>query len=366
LVVYGDLNYTSGGFLYDRKLVEHLRARGHAVEVVSLPWRDYLRHVADNFDRDLAFRLNRLDLDVVIQDELNHPSLFLANRRIRARLGLPILSIVHHLRSRERHPEPLRRLYETVERIYLSNLDGAICVSRTTRDDMNRLTGERVPVLLASPGGDRWTDLPDATQVRERARRGGPLRLAFVGNIIPRKGLHTLIQALAPLPPDCCRLTVAGHMDGDSKYAASLIRLTRERGVADRVEWRGALDEAALGALLRESDALAVPSSYEGFGIVYLEGMAFGLPALAGRNGAAWETVTDGETGYLVEPENAGELASRIRRLAEDRELLARMSLAALKRFAAQPRWEDSMKRIEEFVARWGTDAIIRPTQARL
>ncbi|MBI3160455.1 MAG: glycosyltransferase family 4 protein [Chloroflexi bacterium] len=359
LIVYGDLSYTSGGFLYDRMLVERLRASGHVVEIISLPWRDYLRHVLDNFNDDLFLRLARLSLDVLIQDELNHPSLFLTNRRIQKELGAPILSIVHHLRSRERHPAGLRGLYEAVERVYLRGLDAAICVSQTTCADVNRLTGERLPTLLAQPGGDRWADLPDGEEVRARTERPGPLRLVFVGNIIPRKGLHTLIEAVAGLPEDCCRLAIVGHLDTDLRYARRLVRLVGRHGLEGRVEFLGALDEEALGALLRSSDVLAVPSSYEGFGIVYLEGMAFGLPAIGSRQGAAGETIVDGVCGFLVDYENVNELALHIRRLSSDRKMLSRMSLAAQERFAARPRWADSMKSIENFVARWGPTAII-------
>ncbi len=74
LVIYGSLDTLSGGYLYDRKLVEYLRAQGDTVEIISLPWRNYAAHLTDN----LHFRLPP-DLDLLIQDELNHPSLISAN-----------------------------------------------------------------------------------------------------------------------------------------------------------------------------------------------------------------------------------------------------------------------------------------------
>src|SRR5512139_3888486 len=100
LIIYGSLDTLSGGYLYDRKLVEYLRSQRDTVEIISLPWRSYGAHLTDN----LWFRLpghgaNRSKkFDILIQDELNHPSLLFANRR---RHPYPVISLVHHLRSSE-------------------------------------------------------------------------------------------------------------------------------------------------------------------------------------------------------------------------------------------------------------------------
>ena len=84
LVIYGGLETVSGGYLYDRMLVRHLRARGDSVEIVSLPWRDYARHLGDNLSAALYRRLRDGAWDVLLQDELNHPSLVAVNRRLGA------------------------------------------------------------------------------------------------------------------------------------------------------------------------------------------------------------------------------------------------------------------------------------------
>ena len=71
------------------------------------------------------------------------------------------------------------------------------------------------------------------------------------------------------------------------------------------VHFHGSLDNAPLIELLKQSHVLVVPSSYEGFGIVYLEGMGFGLPAIGTTAGAAGEIITHGENGYLIQPDDA-------------------------------------------------------------
>ena len=94
-----------------------------------------------------------------------------------------------------------------------------------------------------------------------------------------------------------------------------------------------------------------MPSSYEGFGIVYLEGMAFGLPAIATDSGAAHEIITnDRRDGFLIPIGSAPELSIRLRDLATDRDQLAKMGASALKRFARHPTWEQSMTTVREFL----------------
>jgi glycosyltransferase involved in cell wall biosynthesis len=93
-----------------------------------------------------------------------------------------------------------------------------------------------------------------------------------------------------------------------------------------------------------------VPSSYEGFGIVYLEGMAFGLPAIGTTAGAASEIISDGENGYLISPDDAAMLAERLSTLAHDQDLLADMSVKALDRYHEQPTWEQTAASIRQFL----------------
>ena len=89
LIIYGSLDTLTGGYLYDRLLVEHLRRQGDQVDIISLPWRTYGRHLGDNFSRNLYGRLRHAPFDALLQDELNHPSLFWLNQRLRRSCALP-------------------------------------------------------------------------------------------------------------------------------------------------------------------------------------------------------------------------------------------------------------------------------------
>ncbi len=112
----------------------------------------------------------------------------------------------------------------------------------------------------------------------------------------------------------------------------------------------GSLDKELLIEKLNQSHILVVPSSYEGFGIVYLEGMGFGLPAIGTTAGAAGEIIEHGQTGYLIAPSDSKSLADHIQSLTEDRGLLTRLSLRARERYARQPSWEETAKNIREFL----------------
>jgi glycosyltransferase involved in cell wall biosynthesis len=265
-------------------------------------------------------------------------------------LGYPMVAIVHHLRCREHHPALMTQLYRRVEKSYLASVDGFICVSRTTEKDVEDLVGRARPLVVASPGRDGLRGDVSRQEIMARATAPGPLNLIFVGNLIPRKELHTLLAALSHLSRDDWRLTVAGSLDLDPAYVDAIRCQIEGLGLAPRVSLLGVLPPRELAARYAASHVMVVPSSYEGFGIVYLEGMHFGLPAIAGTAGAAKEIIAHGENGFLVPPGDAAALARSISLLMEDRELLQRMSLAAHGSAAAHPTWNESAAQVRAFL----------------
>ncbi len=353
LLIYGSLDTVSGGYLYDRKLVEKLRARGHEVEVIALPWRNYARHLADNLSPAWRRTLRELDVDLVIEDELNHPSLAFAPRPVRPDGSRPrIVSIVHHLRSSEQHPALLRPLYRAVEARYLQRPDAFIFNSKTTRASVEAMRPVLPLRVVAYPAGDHaLTEASLSLHEGEGAVQrppDNPLRIAFVGNLIPRKGLHLVIEALA-LVDEEITLDVVGDESADPQYTAQVHAQVDAAALTDRVHFLGALSDAERGALYARSDLFAVPS-YEGFGIVYLEAMAYGLPVIASTAGAAHEIVHAGDNGFLVAPDDAQTLARYLTALARDPSLREEMSAAARRTFDSFPTWDETTTRIAEFL----------------
>ena len=357
LLIYGSLDTLSGGYLYDRKLVEHLRQAGDSVEIVSLPWRNYAAHLADNFSLRLDRRLRELRVDILLQDELNHPSLALVNQRLRRLRPRPfrLVGVVHHLRSSEQHARWLLPLYRAVERCYLRTLDGFVFNSQTTRQAVAALRGEREPLasVVAYPAADHLPVPDDAAAqqlIRARQSDPGPLRILFVGNLIARKGLHHLIAALSRLPSSDWQLNVVGDDTVDRGYSAALRRQIAAGGLEANIRLRGRVSDRELAQEYRAAHVLAVLSSYEGFGIVYLEAMAFGLPVLASVYGAGGEIVRPDVNGFLVEPTDAHGIAGHLSALSGNRERLTVLGRNARQRFASHPRWTDSAAAIRQFL----------------
>jgi glycosyltransferase involved in cell wall biosynthesis len=350
LVVYGSLETVSGGYLYDRQLVEHLRRCGDEVEVISIPWQPYGLGLLDNLSPALLALLSRCSCQVLLQDELVHPSLFGLNRLLRRRVSYPLVAIVHHLRNSEARPAWQNFFYRQVERQYLTSVDGFICNSAATRAAVEDLVGAGRPAVLAPPGGDHLPGGVSREEVLRRADLPGPIRLIFVGNLIPRKGLHTLLEALASLPQPDWRLTVVGGPELDPAYARAIHQRIAALNLIGQITLTGALSSRELAGHLQESHLLAVPSSYEGFGIVYLEAMRFGLPVIAGDAGGPREIVRHGVNGFLTPPGDPAALARCLASLISNRDLLVRLSLAALAAAASQPTWQGSVAQVRKFL----------------
>jgi phosphatidylinositol alpha-1,6-mannosyltransferase len=139
------------------------------------------------------------------------------------------------------------------------------------------------------------------------------------------KGHDVVLRALPGVVAQVPNLTYAVAGDGDDR--ARLERLAGELGLADHVAFTGAISDAALARLYRRSEIFVLPARTviedrhpkgEGFGIVYLEAMAFGKPVIGPNDGAPAELIRDGENGLLVSPEDPRSVGEALLRLLGD------------------------------------------------
>ena len=372
LVVYGDLDRRSGGFLYDRHLVDGLRDRGHTVSIFGQAEGAYLRQLRRGLSAESGIIDAAEELDIVLEDELNHPSLLGTNRAIlrRRRQGLAsprIVAIVHHLRSSEPGFWLRRAMARYVERRFLRTLDAAVYNSRTTESTVLRLLeGEssrsHFPGVVAPPGTSPGTspgagtpaldDNPAAGRIPPPGDPRAPgLRLLFVGNVIPRKGVLPLIRAIGTLRTEERRqlsLTIAGGLEMDPPYRRRVERAIRRIESDCDVRLLGRVEDDELRRLYRSHDVLAVPSFYEGYGMVYAEAQRYGLAVLAGRGGAGPEVVEEGGTGLLVDPGKPASIRHALLRFLKEPNLAAQMGRAG--GLAPCVAWEDTVSVVESFL----------------
>jgi glycosyltransferase involved in cell wall biosynthesis len=346
-VLLGDLDRVSGGFIYDRMLVERLRARGHVVDVVTLPWRSRTRSVTSNL-RSLPPELSQAD--VVLQDELAHAAMFARNGQLR-RAGIPVVALVHNLGSLEPRGRG-RGVARALERRYLRTVDGIVAVSESTLRDARAELVRDVPFVVAPAGGDHLpAKRPDGAAVVKRARAAGPLRVLSSATVARAKGLHRLVEALARAPGDIV-LDVAGALDVEPVYTRRVRSLVARRGLEDRVRLHGLLRGDALWALYAEAHVLALPSDREAYPLAVVEALGFGLAVLVTDRGGAREALGEGPQGRALPPDEPGPWADALAGFAADRAGLARAGRAALDRFGALGTWNDVASRVEALCAR--------------
>jgi glycosyltransferase involved in cell wall biosynthesis len=346
-MLLGELDRVSGGFLYDRMLVERLRARGHVVDVVSVPWRTRTRSVAAN-PRPLPPVL--AGADVVLQDELCHAAVFARNGQLR-RAGIPIVALVHNLA----HLQPTARarsVTRTLERRYLRTVDGIVAVCASTLRDARTFLERDVPTVVAPAGRDHLPAAqPDAAVVAARAHLPGPLRVLSSAAVIRAKGLHRLLEALAA-PGSTIELDVAGALDADGIYVRRVCALVSHFGLGARVRLHGLLRGDPLWSLYARAHVLALPSDREAYPLAVVEALGFGLPVLATARGGAREALGEGLQGRCLPPDDLASWSAALAAFDVHRAALARAGVAALARFAALGTWDDVALRVEALCAR--------------
>ncbi|MGD2099828.1 MAG: glycosyltransferase family 4 protein [Desulfobacterales bacterium] len=349
-MIYGRLDTLTGGFLYDRYLVRHLRHKGHIVDIVSLPWRRYGRRLLGNFSLRLSSKLCGNQYDLILQDELIHPSLFWLNHRQRRVSGIPIVSIVHQVLSSQPRQNRVNQLYKIIEKHYLASVDAFIFNSQTTRNHVHHLISRRPPSIVANPGADRLGRLQTPARLATRTRRAGPLELVFVGNITPIKGLMPLLESLIRLPPDTWRLTVVGSLKMDRRHVSRIRRMISTHQITRQVRLMGSVQGRDLGNILANSQLFVMPFANEGFGIACLEALSYGLPVLGSTTGAVKEFIQEGLNGFLIPAGQPQTCAAVILDLHKDRDQLSRLSEAARQTALVSPRWSDTVDAIHYFL----------------
>ncbi len=318
-VLYGSLDQKTGGTIYDRLVVDGLRALGEEVEVVSI--------APGAPDIVTAIRASRCD--VVVGDELCFRELAVAFVELgREGTGDRIrrprrLLLVHHLTGWE------SGVAIEEERAAIEACDVIVATSCATRQ---RLIAEGVcaPIEVVVPGADRLRVVT--------GERAHDLTYLFVGTLTSRKRVVELVRAFATGARERGRLVLVGSTTRDAAYVREAERAIVASGVRDRVTMTGEVDEHGVARALADADVLVMPSSLEGWGIAATEAIWAGVPVIAARAQGLEEALAPCPDATLFADDEPA-LAGALTRFARDAELRARMRDAARAGAARMPTW---------------------------
>lgn len=340
--VPGDLATRTGGYIYDRRVMELLPARGVEVRHLQLPASFPSPSPAD-LERTDALLQSVPASEVIVADGLAWgaiPPEICAHARAR------VIAICHHpLGLEEGLPADRSRWLIANERAALAVAAHVVVPSRTTAETLVRdFAVPQAKIKVAEPGTER---------AARSVCKGHPPVLFAAGSLIPRKGYDILIEALAGLPEVAWKLVIAGSPERDPHHAASLVSLVKAKGLSERISFAGEIDDTALQEAYASADVFVSSSRYEGYGMVLTEAIARGLPVVTTTGGAAGDTVPD-SAGLKVPPGDTGALREALRLVLEDSRLRRRLSDGAWMESSNLPTWEqaaDAMANVIRTVA---------------
>lgn len=303
LIVAGRPDQLTGGYIYDRRIVEALRETGIIVEVIGLdgrfPWPDDIAR--ETLQRALG---GCTDRSLVIVDGLAASAMpeVLAVHAHR----LTLVALIHHpLGDETGLDDDQRGMLLALECQALQSAAGIIVTSAFTRRRLIELGIDASRISVIEPG---ITPVPVAPADNDTPR------LLCIATLIPRKGQHLLLEALADLKAHDWHCDLIGDDTRDERYTERLRDLITEHQLERRVTIHGAQSPEALEAYWQQSDLFVLPSFYEGYGMVITEALAHGLPVVTTTGGALADTLP-ASAGVHVPPDDASALRDALRTL---------------------------------------------------
>lgn len=345
-LVPGDLETRTGGYSYDRHIIDGLLAQRWEVEIRSLgggypaPGAAALAQagrVADALPDGALVVVDGLAFGVLPELAARH-----AQR-------LCWIALVHHPLSLETGLDAAqqRALFES-ERQALAGARGVIVTSPSTARALAAFGVSDSRIAVVEPG-------TEPAPLSVGSGEGG-LSLLCVATATPRKGHALLIEALAGLKDRRWTLHCAGSLTMDAACASALVQAIEHQGLRERVVLHGEQDEAGLRVLYAKADAFVLPSFHEGYGMALAEALAHGLPVISTRAGAIPDTVP-AEAGMLVPPGDAIALRAALQRLMDDAAWRASLAAGARRARSRLPTWQQSSARFASALAAFGQGA---------
>lgn len=305
-IVPGNPETKTGGFIYDRRIASELDALDWEVRVTGLegefPEGDKkavkcMRETLSSLDAEAVVVIDGLALSAVPELVREH-----AQR-------LNIIGLVHHpLGDEAGLDDSIRQFYYAREIAALSAIQGVIVTSSFTAQrlvDLGLVEPESIDdfIQVVTPGVD---PAPLATGSGKKG-----LHMLCVATVTQRKRHDILLNALAGLKNLDWTLTCVGDFEGSADWANEVFSLLKRKKIQGRVLFTGIASEEDLAAAYNRADLFVLASEYEGFGMVFTEALARGVPVVGTAGGAIPGTVPE-KAGVLVPPGDAPAMAEAL------------------------------------------------------
>lgn len=337
----GDLATATGGYIYDRHIIEGLRTNGWDVQVLGLG--DGFPYPDAHTRQKACESLLALEAGVpLVVDGLAFGVLPEVASRLQQRH--PLIALVHHPLAFETGLSAEQSAhFKDTERRALAHATLVVVTSPATLQDIvDHFAVPRQAITSILPGTDRVSTV-------SRPTVQGPLHLLSVGSVVKRKGFDVLLAALAELTDLSWHLTIAGDLTRDDQAVAQLHLDLYRFDLLERVRVLGAVESAHLQQLYAQADVFVLASRFEGYGMAYAEALAQGLPVIGTTAGAIPDTVPP-TAGLLAKPGDVDSLRHALCQIIQDQGLRQRLARGALLAAAQHPSWADSAALFEKAI----------------
>ena len=339
-VLPGDPDALTGGYIYDKRIIDGLRSNGRKVYRHLLPNGFPFPNARTLAESSRIIR--RIpDDSLVVVDGLALAPLYQVIGEQASRLVL--IGLIHHPLSEETGISAAQKSFlQTLEQRALSACARIVVTSSTTASTL--ISGYDVNphrLTVIEPGVD---PAPPALGSCDDT-----LNLLCVATLTPRKGHELLFNALAPLQNYSWRMSCVGDLERDMATATRAQQCAKRLGFANRVVFQGVLGRSELAQQYHSADLFVLASRYEGYGMALAEALACGLPIVATCVGAIPVTVPS-NASLLVPPDKSRALTFALKRFLTEPRLREHLKAGARANRVRRRSWDAAVRGMEKQV----------------
>jgi glycosyltransferase involved in cell wall biosynthesis len=336
-LIPGDLRSATGGYGYDRRIIDGLRQVGWSVRVHALegsfpfPTTAALEHadaVLSGIPEGGLVMVDGLALGAMPDVAARHAG--------RVRLA----ALVHHPLAAETglSQETADRL-EECERASLRSARHVVVTSEATAAALAAYEVDRSRISVVVPGTDEADVAPGSSD--------GVIRLLCVATLTARKGHDLLLDALAPLASLPWTLTCVGSLARSADTVEAIRNRVCQLRLEPKISLVGELTDEALESAFQSADLFVFPTRHEGYGMAVAEALARGIPVISTRTGAIPDLV-GAKAGLLVAPGDGAAFHEALAKVLRSPTLLASLRAGARDARNHLPRWPQSCAQMSQ------------------